>query len=106
VLLQRGQGRQHRVRPADPLQPGRDLGVIQVWVIAAVAADELQRGGKAAIHPAVHDARRPAPQARLAAVAGLTSRREVGETLVITAQPRVTGMLRSAGQRNDTLAIG
>jgi len=46
----------HRVRPADPLKPERDLGVIQVRVIAALAADELKRVGVAAFHPALHDA--------------------------------------------------
>ena len=71
----------HRVRPADPLKPERDLGVIQVRVIAALAADELKRVGIAAFHPALHDAGRLAPQARRAAVAGLTSKR--GETLVV-----------------------
>jgi hypothetical protein len=65
-------------------------------VIAAVTADELNRGGKAVFRSALHDARRLAPQAHLTAVAGLTSRREVCETLVVTAQPRVTGMARSA----------
>jgi hypothetical protein len=96
VLLQRRQGGQHRVRPADLLQPGRDLGVIQVWVIAAVTADELNRGGKATFRSALHDARRLAPQAHRTAVAGLASRREVVETLIVAARPRVTGMARSA----------
>lgn len=96
MLLQRRQRGQHRVRPADPLQPGRDLEVIQVWIVAAVAADELKRGGKAAIHSGLHDAFRLAPQARPTAVARLTSRGETRETLVVTAQPRVTGMARSA----------
>jgi hypothetical protein len=82
VLLIRGKARPHRVRPADPLKPGRDLGVIQVGVIAALAADELKRAGVAAFHPALHDAGRPAPQGGRAAVAGLTSRRESRQTLV------------------------
>jgi hypothetical protein len=81
VLLIRCDARPQRVRPTDPLGPGRDLGVIQVRVIAALAADELKRAGIAAFHPALHDAGRLAPQARCAAVAGLTSRR--GETLVV-----------------------
>jgi hypothetical protein len=83
VLLIRGKARPHRVRPADPLKPGRDLGVIQVRVIAAIAADELKRVGVAAFYPALHDTGRPAPQARSAAVAGLTSRREGRQTLVV-----------------------
>jgi hypothetical protein len=106
VLLQRRQGGQHQVRPAGLLQPGRDLGVIQVWVIAAVTADELKRGGKAAFRSALHDARRLGPQGHLTAVAGLTSRREVVEALIVAARPRVTGMARSACHRNDTLTIG
>ena len=77
----RGKARPHRVRPADPLKPGRDLGVIQVRVIAALAADELKRPGVAGFYPALHDAGRLAPQGRGAAVAGLTSKR--GETLVV-----------------------
>ena len=56
VLLIPGNARPHRVRPADPLKPGRDLGVIQVRVIATLAADELKRVGIAAFHPALHDA--------------------------------------------------
>lgn len=64
-------------------------------MIAAVAADELKRGGKAAIRSALHDARWLTPQVRLTAVAGLTSRREVRETVVVAAQPRVTEMAGS-----------
>ena len=75
-------------------------------MIAAVAADELKCGGKAAFHSARHDARLLAPQARLTAMTRLTGRREVRQTLVITAQPRMTGTLRSAWQRSDTLTIG
>jgi len=83
MLLIRGKARPHRVWPADPLKPGRDLGVIQVRVIAALAADELKRVGVAAFYPALHDAGRPAPQGRRAAVARLTSRREGRQTLVV-----------------------
>jgi hypothetical protein len=96
VLLVGGKALPHRVRPADPLKPGRDLAVIQVRVIAALAADELKRVGEAALCPALHDADRPAPQARRAAVAGLTSRRKCREILVVTARRRVTGIVRSA----------
>ena len=81
MLLIRGNARPHRVRPTDPLRPGRDLGVIQVRVIAALAADELKRVGIAAFHPVLQDAGRLVSQARCAAVAGLTSRR--GENLVV-----------------------
>lgn len=65
-------------------------------MIAAVTADELNRGGKAVFRSALPDARRLAPQAHLTAVAGLTSRREVVETLIVAARPHVTGMARSA----------
>ena len=65
-------------------------------MIAAVAADELKRGDTAAIRSALPDARWLTPQVRLTAVAGLTSRREVRETLVVTAQPRVREMAQSA----------
>jgi hypothetical protein len=65
-------------------------------MIAAVAADELKLGGTAAIRSALHDPRWLTPQVRLTAVAGLTSRREVRETVVVTAQPRVTEMAPSA----------
>jgi hypothetical protein len=73
VLLIRGKARPHRVRPADALKPGRDLGVIQVRVIAAFVADEFKRPGVAACYRALHDVGRLAPQARRAAVAGLAS---------------------------------
>jgi hypothetical protein len=96
VLFIGGKASPHRVRPADPLKPGRDLGVIQVRVIAALAADELKRVGVAALCPALHDAGRLAPQARRAAVAGLTSRRECREILVVTARRWVTGIAGSA----------
>jgi hypothetical protein len=65
-------------------------------MIAAVAADELKRGGTAVIRPALHDARWLTPQVRLTAVAGLTGRREVRKTVVVTAQPRLTEMAQSA----------
>jgi hypothetical protein len=40
--------RLQRVRPADLLQPRGDLGVIQVGMVAALAADELELAGVAA----------------------------------------------------------
>ena len=39
VLVKRSQGRLKPVRPAKPLKPRRDLGVIQVRMIAAAGAD-------------------------------------------------------------------
>ena len=60
-------------------------------MIAAQAADELERAGVAAFHLAVRDAGRLAPQVRGPAVAGLASKRERSASLGVTAQPRVTG---------------
>jgi hypothetical protein len=100
----RCKARPHRVRPADPLKPARDLGVIEVMVIAALAADELKRVGVAAFSPALHDAGRLAPQARRAAVARLASR-DCREILVVTTRPRVTGMVRSPRYGNGTRTI-
>src|SRR5215467_2489593 len=40
-----------RVWPADQLQPGWQFAVIPVGIIAAVAADELERVGVAAFRP-------------------------------------------------------
>jgi hypothetical protein len=37
VLLIRYEALAQRVRPAEPLKPGRDLGVVQVGIVAAVA---------------------------------------------------------------------
>ena len=65
-------------------------------MIAAVTADELNRGGEATFRSALHDALRLAPQAHLTAVAGLASRREVVATLIVAARPRPTGVARSA----------
>ena len=58
------------MRPAKPLKPPRDLGVIQVPAIAAVRADNLIHVGVAAFETAVHDTDRPTAQDRPAAVAG------------------------------------
>ena len=52
-----------------------DLGVIQVEMIAALAADELERAGVAAFHPAVHYAGRLASELGGLAVAGLSGKR-------------------------------
>jgi hypothetical protein len=71
-------------------------------MIAALAADEFERAGVAAFHPAVHDAGRLAPEARCPAVAGLASNRERHASLGVKAQPRVTGhgTLRAAHRRH------
>jgi hypothetical protein len=73
------------------LEPQRDVGVIQVWVVAAAGADELERAGVAAFHPAIYDADRLAPQARRPAMAELTRTRERPDAPG-GAQPRVTGI--------------
>src|SRR2546421_12952390 len=75
VLVKHSQGRLKPVRPAKPLKPRRDLGVIQVRMIAAAGADHLVHAGVATLDTAVHDADRLAPQDRLAAVTGLTGGR-------------------------------
>jgi hypothetical protein len=49
-----GQG----VRPAEPLKPGRNLGVIQIRIVAAVAADQLECARPAALDSARNDADR------------------------------------------------
>jgi hypothetical protein len=100
-----GEAGPHRVRPADPLKPGRDLGVIEVRVIAALVADEFKRPG-VAFHPAPHDAGWLAPQARGAAVAGLASKRKCRKTLIVTARRQATRIARAARHRNCTQAVG
>ena len=67
MLVKHGQGRLKLARPAKPLKPRGDLGVIQVRMIAAAGADQLVPVGVAALDTAVHDADRLVPQDRLAA---------------------------------------
>ena len=95
-----GQGRLWRVRPAKPLKPRRNLGIVQISMIAAVRADELEHIGVAAFEAAVHDADRLAAQGRRVAVAGLTAERDCGEWDCIDAvgpgeQPWVTAIVRA-----------
>ena len=52
----------NRIRPTDPLKPGRDLAVIQVGIVTAVAADDLQHAGVTAIRMPGHNAGRLAPE--------------------------------------------
>ena len=66
-----GQGRSNVARPAQPLKPGRDFGVVKIQMIAAVAADELEQPPHA-VRAAVAWARRLAPQHRHQAMAQLT----------------------------------
>jgi hypothetical protein len=64
VVLIRYKARLQRVWPADPLQPRGGRGVIQAGRIAALAADQLERAGVAAFHPARPRCGRLAPEAR------------------------------------------
>jgi hypothetical protein len=92
------------VRPAKPLKPPRDLRVIQVPAIAAVRADQLEHAGVAAFETAVHDAGRPAPQDRLAAVAGPTCGRGGHNLFRHDAQPRVMAITRARCRDADRTA--
>jgi hypothetical protein len=62
-----------RVRPADLPKLRPDLGVIQVRMITAVAADDLKRIGIAAFRAAVHDANRLAAENHRPAMPGLVT---------------------------------
>jgi hypothetical protein len=95
VLVKHSQGRLKPVRSAKPLKPRRDLGVIQVRMIAAAGADQLIRVGVAALDAAVHDADRLVPQDRLAAVAGLTGGRGCHDGLRHNAQLRIAAITRA-----------
>src|SRR2546430_16636828 len=68
VLVKHSQGRLKPVRPAKPLKPRRDLGVVQVRMIAAAGADHLVHAGVATLGTAVHESDRLAAQGRLAAL--------------------------------------
>jgi hypothetical protein len=91
------------VRPAELLKLRRDLGVIQVWMVAATRADELKRVGVAAFHPALDDTDRLAPDARRPAMAGLASKRERHRDALRTdAQPRVTCCIQASRHGGGT----
>ena len=62
VFLICGDARSDWVWPADLLELGGHMVVIQVGVVTAVAADELERVGVAALRPAINDAGRLAPE--------------------------------------------
>lgn len=68
----RSQSLLQRARPAKPLKPRRDLGVIQVRLIAAARADELKQSRVTAFETAILDAGLMAPQDRRSVMAGLT----------------------------------
>jgi hypothetical protein len=95
VLVIRGQGSLQRTWPAEPLKPRRDVGVIQVRMVAAAGADELKHAGVAAFGAAVKDADRLVPDERRPAVADLTGKRECHVAIGLYAQPRVTAIVRA-----------
>jgi hypothetical protein len=87
------------------LKPRRDLGVIQVRMVAAAGADEFEQAGVAAFEASVGDADRLAPHERCPTVAGLTGRRECYGAAGCDAQPRVMEMVRARcgdGSRADS----
>jgi len=65
-----GDARNDWVWPADLLKPGRDVAVIQVGVVTAVAADELEHVGVAALRLAVDDAGGLAPKNKRPVIPG------------------------------------
>jgi hypothetical protein len=79
----------------------RDLGVVQVRVIAAAGADELVRAGVAAFHPAIDDTDRAAAQEGRPAMPGLAGQRKPQEDLSADAQPRVTLVTRTGRGQAD-----
>jgi len=64
-------------------------------MIAAAGADEFIHAGVAAFETAVHGADRLVPKERRAAVAGLTGERGCHDILQLSAQPRVTAIMRA-----------
>jgi hypothetical protein len=64
MILIGGQARCERARPAQALKPRRDLRVIQVSMVTAARADQLEEVSVATLGPALHYAHRLASQAR------------------------------------------
>jgi len=56
VLLIRREALAQRVRPAEPLKSGRELGIVQKGIAAAVAADDLEHAGVAVFAAVLNDA--------------------------------------------------
>ena len=79
--------RLQRVWPTDPLKPGRDRLIIQIRVITAVAADDLEQAG-AVTFAVRRDPGRLAPQAGCPAMSGLASRRERSRRVDAGPRPR------------------
>jgi hypothetical protein len=101
----RGQTLLQRARPAKPLNPRRDLEVIQVWTIAAAGTDEFIHVVVAAMDTAVHDASRLVSEDRQGAVAGLTGAWKRVSDVRPGTRPRVrafTGAQCGDGRRAGT----
>jgi hypothetical protein len=82
-------------------------------MIAAAGADEFIHAGVAAFETTVHDADRLVPEERHAAVAGLTGERGCHDILQLSAQPRVTAIMRAwyrdfdrTGSQPGTVGVG
>ena len=93
MLLVGGKTLGDRVRATYLLQARRDLGVVQVGVVATLAADQLKRARVPAFHPAVHHQDRLAAQHRSAAMTRLASLRGGTETWTTGPQPWITGVV-------------
>jgi hypothetical protein len=91
--------RLQRVWPTDPLKPGRDRLIIQIRVITAVAADDLEQAG-AVTFAVRRDPGRLAPQAGCPAMSGLASRRERPRR--VDAGPRPRRIMQHAGCGDGT----
>jgi hypothetical protein len=96
VSLVSGETLRDRVRAAYLLQAGRDLRVIQMGVVATLAADELKLACVSAIHPPICNQGRLASQHRSAAVTRLTGLRGGAEPGIAGMQPRITGVMWAA----------
>ena len=82
-------------------------GIIQVRIVAAVEADDLERARVAAFYPAVDEARGLASQNGGAPMTGLTScRKRDGPRIIHSPQPWVAGVIwsRRCGDRIPGLA--
>ena len=82
-------------------RPRRDLGVVQVGMIAAAGTDDLIIVGVAALEMALLDADRPAAQDRLAAVAGLTGERGCHDGLRTVMNHGITAIMRTPYRHCD-----
>jgi hypothetical protein len=89
-----------RVRPADLLEPGWEIGVLQIGMVAAVTTDQLERAGTAAL-TLMRDPDRLPPQACCPAVAGLARPGKYHSTVRVNARPRATGMAFFVRCRDD-----